>query len=421
MVALLMFNGTPSAPVRTVSSQAPSCEQVVTDAYQVTEQLCQKTGRNEACYGHISLNATPQPQVDNFTFAAEGDIVNVADVQTLRLSAMDPVTNTWGVALLRFQANIANDQPNKNATLLLFGNVELESQFKAPTSAMDVTVTSNGNVNIRQEPSTSATIIGSIKAGETATVTGRLEDSSWLRVQLPNSQVFGWISRSLVANADDSDLAGLDVVASAPQYGPMQAFYFSSNNDGEVCPEMPESGFVIQTPEGIAEITLLINEVDIQIGSTVYFRAEPGGVMTISVVEGMVHVKTFDQMVRVPAGTEVTIPLDENMKPAGPPSQPYPYDPAEMNLLPIGLLERQITIHKPLTEDEITTILSSPDGEESGTPADCNPASASNCGENPPGLENNPGLDGSVPPGHGGQPPGQSNNQGGSQGGGSNK
>ncbi len=360
LTLLILVSGISSAPVRTVLSRASSCEQVIMDAYQVTEELCQKTGRNQVCYGHTSLDATPQPDIANFTFAEEGDIANVADMQTLRLSAMDTVSNNWGVALMRFQANIANDQPNKNATLLLFGNVQLESKFSKPSVSMDLSVTPNGNVNIRHEPSTSATIIGIVKAGQLVTVTGRLEDTSWLRVQIPDTQALGWISRTLIPDVEDRNLAALEVVDAGPQYGPMQAFYFNSSDRGDVCPEAPDSGILIQTPEGVAEITLLINEIDVQIGSTVYFRAVPGGNMTVSVVEGLVYVETDGQTVGIPAGSEATIPLNEDMKPAGPPNQAHGYNMDQMNLLPVELLERDITIHQPLTDAEIYAALHPP-------------------------------------------------------------
>ncbi len=364
LALLIVVSGTPSTPVL---SQAPSCEQIIMDAYQITEQLCQKTGRNEVCYGHISLDATPQPDVADFTFAEQGDIANVADMQTLRLSAMDPIGSNWGVALMRFQANIANDQPNKNATLLLFGNVQLESKFSKPSVSMDLSVTPNGNVNIRREPTTSAAILGKVKAGQFVTVTGRLEDTSWLRVQIPDSQALGWISRTLVPGVEDSDLARLEVVDAAPQYGPMQAFYFSTGDDGDICPEAPGSGILIQTPEGVAEITLLINEIDIQIGSTVYFRAAPGSNMTVSVVEGLVFATTSGQTVGIPAGSEATIPLNEDMKPAGPPSPAHGYNMDQMNLLPVGLLEREITVHQPLSDAEIYAVLNPPVEEISAT------------------------------------------------------
>src|SRR5512147_3233790 len=69
-----------------------SCPEIVQTALDLTEQRCGATGRNEACYGNALLQAQPQPGSNNFTFEKSGDIVSVAELQSLRMSAMD-ITN----------------------------------------------------------------------------------------------------------------------------------------------------------------------------------------------------------------------------------------------------------------------------------------------------------------------------------------
>jgi hypothetical protein len=130
---------------------------------------------------------------------------------------------------------------------------------------------------------------------------------------------------------------------------------------------------LIQTPEGVAEVSLLINEVDIQIGSTVYFQAQPGGDMTIRVVEGAAHASAAGITYKVIAGTETTIPMDENLNPAGPPSRPRPYDMAEVQALPMNSLERKVQIHPPASPEELATI---PPPTEALVPGEGQPAGA---------------------------------------------
>jgi uncharacterized membrane protein YgcG len=136
-------------------------------------------------------------------------------------------------------------------------------------------------------------------------------------------------------------------------YGPMQAFTLRSTAHDAACAEAPDSGILIQTPEGMARVTLLINEVDVQVGSTVYFQAEPGAEMTVAVVEGSARVEALGQAQKAFAGSQISVPVDENLMPSAPPNPPQPYDLARMQVLPVSLLERAITVHAPLTPDEI--------------------------------------------------------------------
>jgi hypothetical protein len=77
------------------------CPALVQQALASTHQLCQDTGRNQACYGNLRLSAEPQPGVTRFTFETPGDMINVADIRTLRLMALEEASDIWGVALMR--------------------------------------------------------------------------------------------------------------------------------------------------------------------------------------------------------------------------------------------------------------------------------------------------------------------------------
>jgi hypothetical protein len=97
-------------------AQDATCPTIVRDALAATDSACASTGRNEACYGNISLDAQPQPGVSDFTFTKPGDLVNVSGVQTLTLSPLDQQENTWGVALMKLQANLPDTLPGQNVT-----------------------------------------------------------------------------------------------------------------------------------------------------------------------------------------------------------------------------------------------------------------------------------------------------------------
>lgn len=387
-----------------------TCPEIVKAAWENVDRLCVGAGRNKACYGHVLLNAQPQPHVQHFVFDKEGQIVDVTDLQSLRLSTMDMLNGYWGVALMRIQANLPASTPDKNVSLLLFGDVEIDNTSET-LPLVDVVNASRFNaINVRYRPTTQSPVIDALRNGEVVTATGRLPDSSWVRVQLADRATAGWVSAPLIAaaNGDDEAIQSLaEVDPTSTYFGPMQAFYFQSGLNDAVCPEAPNSGILIQTPEGVAEITLLINEVDIQMGSTVYFQAHEGDAMTVSVVEGHATVTSQGETRTAVAGTQISVPMGVGMVPAGPPSPPRPYDMSLVAALPVSAMDRPVTVAEPLSEGEVELLLA-PVSETTANPVDSDGDGVPDAPPDlPPGLVDNPGLGDQLPPGHGGSPPGQ--------------
>ncbi|MBZ0284716.1 MAG: SH3 domain-containing protein [Anaerolineae bacterium] len=333
---------------------AQDCPATVTEALATTDQVCDSTGRNRACYGYMMVEADPQPGIDDFAFTTAGDQVDVASIQSMRLSPMQVDTGMWGVALMRLQANLPETRTH-SVTLLAFGDVSLENSVPVPTF-LDMTVAVDSYVNVRRLPNAAAGVVGVLEPGQTVTAVQRLADDSWLRVELPNYGEQGWVLADLLTT--DSDLNTLNIAeASQPGLRPMQAFYFQSGNDAISCDAVPESGMLIQTPEGVGEIRLWINEVKIDMGSTIHFQAQANGDMVISALEGHATVEARGVQYTAMAGTQIIVPMDTDLKPSGSPSLPTAYDDARFKNLPISLLERQITIHAPLTPEELETVL----------------------------------------------------------------
>ena len=359
LISLALLPGPSTGPVLS-GPDSDACPQIVSVALEATDQLCDGTDRNQACYGHVLVDARAHSDVRDFRFVQAGDRVGLADLQTLRLSEMDMVSGAWGIALLRLQASAV---PAKNVTLLVFGDVDIENA--APDVGLkDVSVVQvASNVNVRQQPGLGTAIVGKLTPGQVVTATGRLEDSSWVRVLLPEGGT-GWVDGSLLKG----DIPALDVVgASVPYFGPMQAFYLESGMDDALCPEAPNSGLLVQTPEGVAEITLLVNEVDIQLGATVYFQAQAGDNMVVRVVEGRARVTAQGVSRMAYAGSQITIPLDANGKAAGPPGLPVGYAMSAVSALPLWMLERPVVVHLPLTAEEIAALADTPASSSEGT------------------------------------------------------
>jgi hypothetical protein len=145
--------------------------------------------------------------------------------------------------------------------------------------------------------------------------------------------------------------------ADPPSPHPMQAFYMRTGIGDAACAEVPNSGLLVQTPQGVGQIALSINNVAVQMGSTVYFQAQASGNMTIRTVEGAARVQVGDDIETAIAGTEVNLPLDENLIPSAPPEDPESYEEEVVAALPIALLEREIEIEPPLSDEELERFL----------------------------------------------------------------
>ena len=348
-------------------------EDIFQTALAITTKNCEGLRRNEACYGHALLSAAPHPGVETFNFDTEGDIVSLADTQSIKLSGLNTDTGTWGVALMQLRANLPSSQ-TENVTVVAFGDVELTNAVIPPTHAQ-VQARASQNVNVRAYPALDSLVIGTIASDQTVMALERVEDSAWLRVQMPGSDQTGWVFSELMTIVDD--IQKLNVTYSPSRYfEPMQAFYFRSGSDNPDFTAVPNSGLLIQTPEGVGEVQLLINEINIQLGSTVFFQAEADGMMSISTLEGHADIIVGDVEQTAFDGTTVSVPLDGNLKPKGSPDSPKPYDEEKMKNLPLDTLDRKVTVHSARTDAEITQLIEQKAATEAATDSASPEASA---------------------------------------------
>lgn len=305
-----------------------TCPAIIAAALEAVDAACNAIGRNQLCYGNVTISATPRDGAAAFEFSQPGDLVSITDVQTVQLSSFSQVRAEWGVALMRVQANLPDTLPGQNVTFLLFGNVSLTD---AAGQIVEVPVTATAAVNVRQQPGTDASVITALRYGQAVTAIGRLPDSSWIQVRLDDGAT-GWVAADFL----DGDLHRLLATEpGAPEFGPMQAFTFRTGFGDAPCEEAPASGILVQTPEGDVTISLRVNNVDIRLGSTVYLQATPGDAMYVTLIEGQATLTTHGQTQAVPAGTFATVPLDETGMASGPPTYPEPYSSAALQALPL--------------------------------------------------------------------------------------
>lgn len=336
---------------------AADCPTIVKTALDATSNACSTLGRNQACYGNIQLSAEPQDTAAAFNFTKPGDLAEIGGMKSLTLSPLDAAADTWGVALMKVQANLPDSLPGQNVSFVLFGDVQIDNA--AGGTPATLAVSAKQAVNVREQPSKSGKLVSSVQPGTEIVTDGISEDGAWLRVHTADSSVQGWVSAGIVKV--DGDVKTLAVVkADAPSYSPMQAFYFKSGLNDAPCTEAPDSGILIQTPQGAGKISLTVNGAEITLGSTAYFQAQPSGEMTVSVVEGQGTVTAAGKTVVVPAGTRARVPLDANLTANGEPVGPEPYDAAALAPLPLKLMPQSIAIAPALDADAIAKLAVAP-------------------------------------------------------------
>ncbi|HVU09768.1 MAG TPA: SH3 domain-containing protein [Phototrophicaceae bacterium] len=331
-----------------VAQSTATCPDIVKDALQATSGACAGIGRNQACYGNFTLQTQFQADVTPPKFDAIGELAEVTGRKSLQLSSFDVSAKSWGVALMKIQANLPDALPGQNVTFVMFGNVEIDNAY--PTLAL----TTKSSANVRSDPTSRSKVVTTLKGGTAVVADGRIVDSSWLRIQLPDGGGEGWVQATLLRGAGDlTTLAVVDPSAPALTFGPMQAFYFKSGLGNTPCSAVPPDGILLQSPAN-QRVTLMVNGAELTLGSTVFVQAQPNGFMTVSVIEGNVTVTVNGFAVPVPAGSSVSVPLDANGLVAGLPNGTQPYDPTMLAALPTTLLPIPVSIPGLVVTPEAT-------------------------------------------------------------------
>jgi hypothetical protein len=303
-----------------------ACTALTNAAMQRTRQFCNRLNRDFACYGNDAVDASARTSVIDFQFEHPGDISKVSAFESIQVSGMDERLEEWGVVLMKLRANIPQASPQA-VSVMLFGSVSLEN---AGFAAEPVSVTLNRmfSLDLYEEPAYGSDIVYSGEVGDSLLAHEQSADGSWLYVELPDTDnQMGWVRTSGVMS--EGNLTALPEYTGEAAYQPMQAVYLSDNQSGDgTCDAFPTDGMLIQTPDGIAEVTLLINEVSIELGSTAFVEISQPRQMTFSLLEGHSNVTSRGVTVDVPAGFSTTIRLDLNGRASTPPSSITPYDPA---------------------------------------------------------------------------------------------
>ena len=359
-LALVAAMAAPALPVRARGARAQegdACAALVDAALSAVRGQCASVRRDQACLASAAAQAESQLAGVELAFAEAGDTVNVAEIETVRLGEADLQAGTWGVALMRIGADLP-ESAEEHITLLAFGDVEITNAVAyATVPPALVEVFAKQGSRVRGGPSVNTEVVGGLAANQAATADGRLPDGSWIRIRLPGADgARGWVAATLVTSA--VNLNRLKIVdpnqppepIDAQHLGrPMQTFYFRAGQGSPSCPEAA-SGILIQTPAGVADVTLIVNGAAVQLASTAYLETPSRDEMILNVIEGGAQVVTHGVTKIVPAGARVRIPLNSDLSASGPPAPPEPYDARALESLPLSGLPREVAVAPALTQ-----------------------------------------------------------------------
>lgn len=322
-----------------------TCPLLVESALLQIDEQCSEIFRNQICYGHSSIHISPQADVDIAKFDAPGDVALIEHIQSLQLSPMNEDMSEWGISSMKIQANLPDTAPGQSVTFVMFGGVSITNTSDA-ISKLDVKILSTQPVNVRSGPATTYSAITSLEPDVNLIADGRNANADWIRVQLSDDAGYGWVASFLLeANEEFQKLPIVDT--NAPTYKPMQAILLQTGIGDARCNEAPQSGILIQTPMGTGKIDLLINEVNITIGSTIFVQATPDNELIIYVLDGEIQAAALNKIVTVPEGAFTTIAMDDNLIATDAPSNPDDYDLDDLNALPMHLLPESVVIADP--------------------------------------------------------------------------
>lgn len=142
-------------------------------------------------------------------------------------------------------------------------------------------------------------------------------------------------------------------VEEGDDYTPMQAFYLRTGIGDAACEEAPDSGLLVQTPDGVTEVAFNVNGVDVAMGSTVLFQAKPDDEMIVSTVEGSAILEIDGELHTAVAGTRLRWGMNHEFRPEYLPDLPEQYEAERLQHLPINVLRRRIDVHGSLTQEQL--------------------------------------------------------------------
>src|SRR5215510_1544993 len=127
IVAVIFIIGVRQVPAfATPRTQQAECQTIVTHALDVLQDACSVLDRNKACYGNNKITTVFNNDAV-LKFQTPGDQVPIKAIKTLVTQKLDVSTGTWGLSLLKLQADLPDTMPGQNVTFLVYGDTSIDN------------------------------------------------------------------------------------------------------------------------------------------------------------------------------------------------------------------------------------------------------------------------------------------------------
>jgi hypothetical protein len=321
--------------VSVAAAQVADCAAYVGEIIESARAACTGLDINQLCYGSSPLSIQPLPNV-RLDFSEPGDIVDPALIESVDLDVTD---DSFGIVVTRFRTYGLEE----SVTLVAFGDVALYNLSRNPSDYIILPIAVNipQGVNVRLEPSPDAEVIAQLIARQTVDADGRTEDGAWLRLRAG-----GWVSVDVMDSSYDLTLLKVLPPDAHPlvQFidridGPsMQSFRVDSTPHQSDCAEVPDSGVLVQTPDGVGEAVVKATGLEFILRGTVLIQGAFKHDTTISVLEGEIVARGTT----VSAGESYTYSFDLDNTFYSDVTPEYNY--VRALFLPLVLLPREIEL-----------------------------------------------------------------------------
>ena len=346
---LLMIGLASLFPGVVTAQDTDQCPQRVLVALARAGAVCQRIEHEQACYGYGSVAATFTPGSTEAIFDTVGDFTAINALRELRVHSTD--MPDWSLAMFHIQADLV-DLEQRSIVFLLFGDAVIINQVPYTPEIM---ITSTGTLYVRETPDMDAEIITRLGLRDTAIANGRTADELWLRITIPNTNQLAWVSRDVLTTQEDINQLNI-VDDSTPFFRPFQMFGLHTGANDAPCPDTPESGVLIQTPNTFTEVTLIVNDITLRLAATAFLQTDETG-LTIHVLDGYAEARSQGSAQYIPAGAQTHIALDAELIASAPPDPALPYSMARIESLPLNNLPYRFTLPEPPTQDTIDQLV----------------------------------------------------------------
>ncbi|MGJ3240084.1 MAG: SH3 domain-containing protein [Anaerolineae bacterium] len=315
-----------------IHAQEALCPTLQQAAIAESQIWCAELDSDQACYGNSGVTGEA---LSDLPFSTVGDTIPLTELTQLTTRTDDE--NRYGVAYLHTAGYPLNTWAAYPVHLVALGSTTLANTANEGVNLTTVTAPIIGadGANVRSGPGADYRLLNVLFEGDLIKLTGRAQDNSAYRVQLPSGET-GWITSGAI-EADTDELPIVEFNDTPPAWieAPYSAFSLETGIDDAPCAEVWQSGVLLQTSTE-QPVRVRVNDHRLVVIGTVFLQAESSRTL-VHVIEGMVAY----QNEQAREGYTLAIFEDDyNLA---------PYDLAEFVPLPTQLLPRYTYIGVELT------------------------------------------------------------------------